>query len=133
MEQRTFTSSSPLLLVKPETDWVQNAVSHYFRHFVVDPADGLPGIHDQVPWLYSHYPDRVYLQSAVQAVAVASLARVKRMGSSHLLKAQQLYGEAVRGLRFALGDAIESRSASALVTTELLSQYDVCDFSIPSP
>jgi hypothetical protein len=50
---------------------------------------------------------------------------VNRMGPEHLRRAQRLHGEAIRGLRIALSDETEARSSMALMTTELLWQYDV--------
>ena len=123
---RTFSSSSPPVIAAPlATDWVQNAVSHYFHHFVVDPIDGLPGIHENIPRLYAMHPNKTYLQCAVQAAAMANLARVNDMGPDGLLSALRLHGEAISGLRVALDDDAERGSAAVLMTTDLLWQYDV--------
>ena len=123
---KTFLSSSPPAIAAPlATDWVQNAVSHYFHHFVLDPVGDLAGLHEDVPRLYAMYPNKTYLQCAVQATAMANLARVNGMDPDGLLRALRLRGEAMHGLRVALDDDAERGSATVLMTTDLLLQYDV--------
>lgn len=82
-------------------------------------------MYNEVPQLCTSSSDKCYLQSAFQAAALGHIARVNRMGPEHLQRAQLLHGEAIRGLRTALYDETEARSATALMTTELLWQYDV--------
>jgi hypothetical protein len=122
---RTYTSTTPQPSAPLATDWPQNAVNHYVSNFVVSPKFGLPGLHDDLPRLYSLSPKKVYLQSALQAVALAHLAHVNRMSSELILKAQRLHSNAIMLLRTALNDDVEPRSATALITTEMLWQYDV--------
>jgi hypothetical protein len=122
---RMFTSTTPQPTAPLATDWLQNAVNHYVQNFVITPDCGLPGLHDNLPHLYTLSPDKVYLQSALQAVALAHLSRVNRMGSEYFFKAQRLHSNAVVHFRNALNDDVEARSATALMTTELLWQYDV--------
>lgn len=127
--QKIYTSASPQPSAPLPTDWLENAVSHYVQNFVLKAENGLPGMYLDIPQLYTLSPEKGYLQSAFQAVALGHIARVNRMGPEHLRRAQRLHGEAIRGLRTALNDEIESRSAMALMTTELLWQYDVSQAS----
>jgi hypothetical protein len=121
-----YTPAAPQPSTALATDWIQNAVNHYIHNFVIKPASGLPGFHAEVPHLYTYSADKTYLQSALQAVALTHLARMNRMGTDHLRRAQRLHGDAIQRLRTALSDDTEALSDSALVTTELLWQYDVC-------
>ncbi|KAH7396732.1 hypothetical protein DE146DRAFT_48063 [Phaeosphaeria sp. MPI-PUGE-AT-0046c] len=123
--QKIYTSASPQPSAPLATDWLVNAVNHYVQNFVLQAENGLPGMYNEVPRLCTLSPGKEYLQSAFQAVALCHIARVNRMGPEHLRKAQRLHGEAIRGLRTALNDEAEARSATALMTTELLWQYDL--------
>lgn len=123
--QRMFTSTTVQPSAPLATDWIQNAVNHYVHNFVIKPEGGLPGMHNVIPQLYSSCQSRSYLQSAIQAVALGHLARVNRMSSQYLRKAQVLHNDAVQSLRVALDDVTEACSATAMMTTELLWQYDV--------
>jgi hypothetical protein len=128
-----FTWNAQPTSITPRTDWTDNAVNHYVHQFVLLPGGGLPGIHDNVPAMYSYDGQKPYLQSAIQAVALANLARVKNMGLPYLVEAQRLYGQAIQGLRLALSDTTEGISPAALMTTEVLWQYDVrCSLRIHS-
>ena len=109
----------------PPTDWMINAVNHYAFKFVLGPIARAPGIHDSLPRLYMQSASVAYFQSAFQAVALALLARATQMSNTYSVRAEKLYGKAIRGLRVALNDETESVSATALMATELLSQYDV--------
>ena len=104
---------------------MQNALGHYFHHFVTDVRDGLPGKHERLCHLYTSSPEANFLQSALQGVAMANLARVKRMSGEHWIKAQTVYGNALYHFRRALASDTEAGSESALLTTELLIEYDV--------
>lgn len=126
------TTSNPGPSAPLATDWEANAVNHYIHHFVVAPQDELPGMHESLPDLYVRYPQATYLQSAVRAVAMAHLARVLKMGPEYTSIAQSSYGRAIHSLRRALDDDAEKRSTTALMTTELLSEYEVCFPSLPS-
>jgi hypothetical protein len=107
------------------TSWMQNAINHFMHHFVLRSENGLSGIHDSLPTLYIQNPGTTYLCSIVQAIAMANYARVNQMGPEYLSWARRLYGGAVQALRTALDDNAERASAVALMTTELLSEYDV--------
>lgn len=122
---RTYTSANLPPSAPLATNWLDSAVSHYIHNFVITSDRGLPGLHDNIPRLYSAFPDRVYFRNAVQAVALAHLARVNQMGSNYLRSAEKLHANAVRLFRLALNDNTEARSATALMATELLWQYDV--------
>jgi hypothetical protein len=122
---RTYTSTTLPPSAPLATDWLQHAINHYVHNFVIRPDCGLPGLYDDVPQLYTSFPNTMYLQRAVQAVALTHLAHVNQMGSAHLLRAQRLHGDAIQCLRVALNDDAEARSATALMTAELLWQYDV--------
>jgi hypothetical protein len=107
------------------TDWMQNAVSHYMHHFVLSPENGLAGMHDSLPALCMQYPGTTYLHSAIRAVSMANFARLNKMNPEYLSWAYRSYLEAVQSLRIALNDMTERTSATALMTTEILSEYDV--------
>ena len=108
------------------TDWVKNAVNHFVHHFVLVSADDVPGFHETLPGLYLQHADSTtYFQKAVQAVAMAHLARVSKMGPRYIYRAHQWYGEAIKALRIALDDHAERTSATALMTAEMLTEYDV--------
>lgn len=111
------------------TSWMQNAINHFMHHFVLQSADGLSGIHDGLPTLYMQDPGTTCLYSTVQAIAMANYARVNNMGPEYLSWARRLYGGAVHALRTALDDITERASATTLMTTELLSEYDVRVFT----
>lgn len=123
--RKIYSSATPQPGASLPTDWLENAVNHYIQNFVLKAEHGLPGMHNEVPKLYTSSPANGYLQSAFQAVALGHIARVNRMGPEHLRRAQQLHGEAIRGLRAALSDEAEACSSRALMTTELLWQYEV--------
>lgn len=56
---------------------------------------------------------------------MANLAWVKRMNPEYWIQAQALYGTALRHFRNALVSVAEAGSEIALLTTELLIEYDV--------
>jgi hypothetical protein len=73
----------------------------------------------------AHNPEAGYFQHALRAVAQAHLVRVNQLSQEHILEARTSHHTAIRDLRVALNDITEARSATALITTELLWQYDV--------
>lgn len=109
------------------TDWTEHAVTHYVHQFVVhsDSDGGLPGMHADLPELCMKFPRTGYFQTAVSAVAMVNFARVRKMTPEYSAKAQELYGISIGSLRVALNDVGESSSPTALMTTELLTEYDV--------
>jgi hypothetical protein len=125
---RRIYSSTALQPAAPlATDWIQNATNYYVHGFVINPEieRRMPGLQNHIPELFNSFPDKTYFQTAFQAVALAHLARVNQMNPEHHHKARTLHQKAVREFRVALDDLVEARSATALMTTELLWQYDV--------
>lgn len=86
-------------------------------------------MHDNFPRLYSRFTDTTYFRHAFEAVSLALLARATHMSTAYSLQAQSLYGKAVRQLRLALNNDAACSSATALMSTELLTQYDVREIS----
>lgn len=123
--ERSYTSTAIQPCAPLATDWLQNAVNHYVFNFVITPDCGLPGLQNDMPQLYTAFPNTMYFQHALQAVALLNLARINQMDREYLMKARVLHHKAIQGLRVALSDGIEARSATVLMTTELLWQYDV--------
>lgn len=120
-----ITSSTPPPFNPLSTNWTQTSINYYFHHFLVEPRDGLPGQHEALLDLYVIHPQPSFLQFALQAVGLASLARVNHMGREYWIKAQCLYGHALRCLRDALAYFTNADLDIALMTIELLIEYEV--------
>lgn len=125
-----LTANDPNAAQMLSTDWVENSVSHFVYHFVLEHENGLPGLHYSLPDLRTRFSETKYLQDAIRAVALAHLVRVNKMSQTYTRKSWAFYGNAVSGLRIALDDPSERTSAPALMTTELLSEFDVSAYAI---
>jgi hypothetical protein len=108
------------------TDWLQCAVSYLFRNYVLAPTNGFPGYYPFLPRLYEANPEAGYFRNSVEAIALATFARVKNMNPSYVRRSRQSYGLAVGQLRSALNNASEAYSSAPLAAVVLLWKYDVC-------
>jgi hypothetical protein len=109
------------------TDWLQCAVSYFFRNYVLAPTNDFPGYYPFLPRLYEANPEAGYFRNSVEAIALATFARVKNMNPSYLRRSRQSYGLAVSQLRSVLNNASEAYSSAPLATVVLLWKYDVCN------
>ena len=123
--ERLFASANSSLNPPPSPDWVDVAVSHYMHAFVVKSRDGIGGIYESMPLIYAQSSHPPCIRPALQAVATINLARVKCMTGERWYRARRLYGDALHGLRLTLGNAGEAHSKTTLLTTVLLSEFDV--------
>ncbi|KFY65458.1 hypothetical protein V497_01392 [Pseudogymnoascus sp. VKM F-4516 (FW-969)] len=107
------------------TDWFQCAVSYFFRNYVLAPKNGFPGYYPFLPQLYESNPEAGYFRNSVEAIALATFARVKDMTPSYFSRSRQSYGLAVSQLRSVLNNASEAYSSAPVAAVVLLWKYDV--------
>ena len=108
------------------TDWLQCALSYYFCNYVLVRAKGFPGYFDLLPRLYESNPGLGYLQSSVEAVALASFAQFKRMTTVYFRMSLQAYGLALAQLGLVLNHTSEAHSQHVAASVSMLWMYDVC-------
>ncbi|KAH8879226.1 hypothetical protein GQ53DRAFT_844034 [Thozetella sp. PMI_491] len=107
------------------TDWKQVALLHFFENFMVPSTGGFPGYFEMLPRIYNDFRHLTYLNSIFEAISMASLARVKRMGDEHLRNAGRAYGNAMQHLVPILENKDEAASVAVLVTAELMRNYEI--------
>jgi len=120
------STSSNSLPASMSTDWFQCAVSYFFRNYVLAPTNGFPGYYPFLPQLYESNPKAGYFRNSVEAIALATFARVKDMSPSYFSRSRQSYGLAVSQLRSVLNNPSEAYSSAPVAAVVLLWKYDVC-------
>lgn len=116
-------SSTSLCSVQPSTDWGGQAVSYFLANFVTGPAGNVPGYLQFLPALIYDQPAARCLQDSLRAVAMTSLANVSG-GSDLHLKANQLYGKALRSTQTAVLSSAKLDDAVLLASVFLLQKRE---------
>ena len=111
------------------TDWQHAAVCHFFGNYVQQSIENTPAYMDFLPKLYKRYSDVDYFRAALVAVSISGLANEKH-NPSLLHRARQSFGRAITLFNAVLNDVEEAKSDTALVTTFLISKYEVSEWGI---
>jgi hypothetical protein len=118
-------SLTPQLLIQPSEQWEMKAVSHFLHNYSFASTKDSPGYLECLPDLLRENSNCRYLESAVLAAGLASLANITSLGRlEHTAKKR--YGEALKSISIALRDPAEARSDAVLGTIVLL---QICEVS----
>jgi hypothetical protein len=111
------------------TDWEQQAITHFFYHYVSYPKNGGQGYLKFLPDLYTKNSDNEYLKNSLLAVSMATLGNISCMQQLQINSLRH-YGHALQAVSRALQSPLEEAKINLLLTTIVLFQkYEVMNLN----
>jgi Fungal specific transcription factor domain len=111
------------------TNWEQQAIAHFFYHYVSYPKNGGQGYLKFLPDLYTKNPDNEYLKHSLLAASMANLGNISCM-QQFQINSLRHYGHALQAVSRALQSPLEEAKIDLLLTAIVLFQkYEVMNLN----